>query len=161
MKQAMAIAAVMEFSGSVAVGSRVTDTIRLRIVDPQLFDHTPSVLLLAMTCTIIGSSCFLTLATRHGLPVSTTHSLIGGLVGTATASVGIKEVNWGIDGASQVFAAWVIAPGIAGIIGAALFLFTKHFILTKHNAPRKAFYTIPIYTFITIALLTSTSTILP
>ncbi|KAH7368085.1 phosphate-repressible phosphate permease [Plectosphaerella cucumerina] len=154
MKQAMAIAAVMEFSGSVAVGSRVTDTIRLRILDPQLYSQTPSVLLLAMTCTIVGSSIFLTIATRHGLPVSTTHSLIGGLVGTATASVGIKKVNWGIDGASQVFAAWVVAPGIAGIIGAGLFLFTKHFILTKHNAPLKAFYSIPVYTFITVALLT-------
>lgn len=155
MKQAAMIAAVMEFSGSVAVGSRVTDTIRLKILDPHLYDDNPSILLLAMTCTITGSSLFLTFATRHGLPVSTTHSLVGGLVGVATASVGIDKVDWSISGASQVFAAWVVAPGISGIFGALLFLFTKYAVLTKRDAPRKAFYTIPFYTFLTIALLTS------
>ncbi|CAH0058052.1 unnamed protein product [Clonostachys solani] len=154
MKQAMAIAAVMKLSGSLAVGSRVTDTIRLKIVDPKLYEQEPSVLLLAMTCTIIASAIFLTFATRQGLPVSTTHSLVGGLVGAATASVGITKVDWSINGASQVFAAWFVAPGISGCLGAALFLFTKYFILTKHNAPRKAFYSIPVYTFITVGLLT-------
>uniref|UniRef100_A0A0B7KCG6 Phosphate transporter n=1 Tax=Bionectria ochroleuca TaxID=29856 RepID=A0A0B7KCG6_BIOOC len=133
MKQAMAIAAVMELSGSLAVGSRVTDTIRLKIVDPKLYEQEPSVLLLAMACTIIASAIFLTFATRQGLPVSTTHSLVGGLVGAATASVGITKVDWSIN---------------------ALFLFTKYFILTKHNAPRKAFYSIPVYTFLTVGLLT-------
>ncbi|CRK16354.1 hypothetical protein BN1723_004338 [Verticillium longisporum] len=154
MKQAMMIASVMEFSGSVAVGSRVTDTIRTKIIDPHLYDEYPSVLLLAMTCTIVASSVFLTFATRHGFPVSTTHSLIGGLVGAATASVGIEKINWSIRGVSQVFAAWVIAPGISGTIGACLFLFTKHIILTRQNAPRKAFYTIPVYTFVTIGAIT-------
>lgn len=157
MKQAMAIASVMEFSGSVAVGSRVTDTIRNHILDPHLYDGYPGVLLLAMTCAITASSIFLTIATRYGLPVSTTHSLVGGLVGAATASVGIKEVNWTWTGVPRVFAAWVVAPGISGCIGAVVFLFTKHFILTKKNAPRRAFISIPFYTFITFGLITSTS----
>jgi solute carrier family 20 (sodium-dependent phosphate transporter) len=70
MKQAMAIAAVAEFGGAVTVGSRVADTIRTRIIDPAQYDDAPSVLLLAMMCAIIGSSLFLTIATRYGLPVS-------------------------------------------------------------------------------------------
>ncbi|RTE75045.1 hypothetical protein BHE90_010493 [Fusarium euwallaceae] len=154
MKQAMLVAAVCEFGGSVSVGSRVADTIRTKIVDPHHFDTSPAVLLLAMMCTIMGSSLFLTFATRQGLPVSTTHSLIGGLVGAATASIGIDKVNWGWHGVSQIFAAWVIAPAIAGCIGGLLFFFTKKFVLTRHTAVKRAFYSIPLYTYLTVAALT-------
>lgn len=151
----MAIAACMEFAGSVSVGARVADTIRTKIVDPHLYDNQPAVLLLAMMCTIIASSLFLTIATRYSLPVSTTHSIVGGIVGAATASVGIHQVNWGWRGVSQVFAAWAIAPGISGTIGAILFLITKHFVMTRRRAVRYAFMSIPIYTFITVGSLAS------
>jgi solute carrier family 20 (sodium-dependent phosphate transporter) len=153
MKQAMAIAAVMEFAGAVSVGSRVAATIRNDIIEPHLYDSQPAVLLLAMMCAIIGSSTFLTIATRLGFPVSTTHSIIGGLVGAGTASIGIQKVNWEWDGVSQIFAAWVIAPGIAGCFGALLFLITKHVVLTRKFAVRNAFISIPIYTFITVGAL--------
>ncbi|WQF81098.1 Putative phosphate transporter [Colletotrichum destructivum] len=154
MKQAMAVAAVAEFSGAVSVGSRVTDTLRTAIVDPHLYDAEPAVLLLVMTCAVFGSSVFLTLATAHGLPVSTTHSIVGGLVGAATASVGIRNVSWGWNGVSQVFAAWIVAPGLSGALGALLFLGTKRFVLTRTNAVRNAFLTIPFYTFLTFGALT-------
>jgi sodium-dependent phosphate transporter len=151
----MLIAACMEFSGSVAVGSRVAETVREKIIDPHLYDAQPSVLMLTMMCAIFGSSTFLTIATRFGLPVSTTHSIIGGLVGAGTASVGIHQIHWGWHGVSQVFAAWAIAPGIAGALGATLFLITKHFVLSSKYAVHRALFSIPIYTFITIGLLTS------
>lgn len=161
MKQAMAIAACMEFAGSVTVGSRVADTIRTKIIDPTLYESQPAVLLLAMMCTLVGSSTFLTLATRFGLPVSTTHSVIGGLVGAGTASVGINKISWGFRGVSQVFAAWAIAPGIAGIFGATLFTITKHIVMTKRQAVKRAFFSIPVYTFVTVGALTSEFTPLP
>ncbi|KAF4470034.1 family inorganic phosphate transporter [Fusarium albosuccineum] len=154
MKQAMLVAAVCEFGGSVSVGSRVADTIRTKIVDPHHYDSSPGVLLLVMMCTIMGSSLFLTFATRRGLPVSTTHSLIGGLVGAATASIGIDKVNWGWHGVSQIFAAWIIAPAIAGCIGGLLFFLTKKFVLTRHTAVKRAFYSIPFYTYLTVGALT-------
>lgn len=157
MKQAMVVAAVCEFSGSITVGARVADTIRNKIVNPHHYDSTPSVLLLAMMCTIIGSSIFLTFATRNGMPVSTTHSIIGGIVGTATASIGIDKVNWGWNGVSQVFAAWIIAPGIAGCLGGLLFLVTKKCVLTRRMAAKRALYSIPFYTYLTVASLTSLS----
>ncbi|KAJ5015495.1 Phosphate-repressible phosphate permease pho-4 [Colletotrichum sp. SAR 10_99] len=92
---AMVIATFAEFGGSVSIGSRVADTIRNRIIDPHLYDDRPSVLLLVMMCAIFGSSVFLSVATRNGLPISTTHSIIGGIVGAATASVGIGKISWG------------------------------------------------------------------
>jgi sodium-dependent phosphate transporter len=90
------------------------------------------------------------------MPVSTTHAIIGGLVGTATASIGIKKVNWGWSGVSQVFAAWVVAPGLAGVLGAVLFFFTKKAVLTKPTAVKRAFISIPFYTFLTVGSITST-----
>ena len=155
MKQALMIAAVMEFGGSVAVGSRVAETIRTKIINPNLYEHDPGVLLLVMMCAIIGSSLFLTVATHNGLPVSTTHSIIGGMVGSGVASVGFKQVSWGWGGVSQVFAAWIIAPGIAGILSATLFLITKHVVLRYQNAVRRAFFSIPFYVFVTFGAVTS------
>ncbi|EGX88530.1 phosphate-repressible Na+/phosphate cotransporter Pho89, putative [Cordyceps militaris CM01] len=149
LKQAMVIASFCEFAGSVSVGGRVSDALRTKIVDPHLFDDSPQVLLLAMMCTVMASSIFLTIATRYGMPVSTTHSVIGGMIGTATASVGINKVNWGWQGASQVFLAWVIAPGIAGVLGAMVFFITKRLILMNRNSVRRAFWSIPFFTFLT------------
>ncbi|KAJ2897349.1 Phosphate-repressible phosphate permease pho-4 [Zalerion maritima] len=153
LKQAMGLAAVMEFSGSISVGSRVADTIRTHVIDETLYASDPGVLLLAMMCAIVGSSVFLTFATHYGFPVSTTHSIIGGFVGAGTASIGITKINWGWNGVSQVFAAWVIAPGIAGIVAAVLFLITKYAVLLRKEAARKALASIPVYTFLTVAAL--------
>lgn len=152
----MAVASVCEFAGSVAVGERVADTIRTKIIDPHLYDESPPVLLLAMMCAIVGSSTFLTIATRYGMPVSTTHSIVGGLVGAATASIGIQKVHWGWDGVSQVFAAWVVAPGIAGVFGAVIFFCTRKFVLSSKAAVQRAWHSIPFFTFLTVASITST-----
>lgn len=136
------------------MGSRVADTIRTHIIEEDLFELNPQVLLLGMMCAIVGSSVFLTMATRYGFPVSTTHSIIGGFVGAGIASVGVRRIKWGWNGVSQVFAAWVIAPGLAGLIGAILFLITKYIVLTRSEAPVRAFWSIPLYTFCTVASLT-------
>ena len=72
MKQAMCIATVMEFAGAVLVGSRVADTIRSKILSVKAFETNPSVLMLGMFCALVGSSTWLTIATKIGLPVSTT-----------------------------------------------------------------------------------------
>lgn len=106
------------------VGARVADTIRSKILSTKAFEQEPTVLMLGMTCALVASSCYLTIATRIGLPVSTTHSIIGGVIGVGIASLGTDGVQWGWNGVSQVFAAWAIAPGIAGCFGAIIFTIT-------------------------------------
>lgn len=155
LKQAMLIASVMEFTGSTAVGSRVADTIRTKLIDPHQFDGSPQVLLLAMMCTIMSSSVFLTVATRYGMPISTTHAVVGGLIGTATASIGIGKVSWGWNGVTQIFVAWLVAPLISGCFGAILFYITKRCVLVKPSAVKRAFYSIPFYSFLTIGSIIS------
>jgi sodium-dependent phosphate transporter len=102
----MCIASVMEFAGAMLVGSRVTDTIRTKVISTKLYESDPSVLMLAMTCAIVGSATYLTIATRFTMPVSTTHSIMGGVIGVGIASAGTQGVNWSFKGVSQVFAAW-------------------------------------------------------
>ncbi|KIW80462.1 hypothetical protein Z517_07078 [Fonsecaea pedrosoi CBS 271.37] len=156
--QAMAIASVMEFAGSVAVGARVADTIRTKIVDPDLFEGTPTMLMLGMTCAVIGSSVYLTIATKLGLPVSTTHSIMGGVIGMGIASVGASDITWwGGDvnsGVVSVFLAWIIAPFCSGAFAAITFLITKYLVMLRQNPLMKALVSIPIYFGITSGLIT-------
>lgn len=78
MLQAMCIATVCEFGGAVLAGSRVSGTIKNDVIPAEAFADQPSMLMLAMCCALVGSSLWLTLATKIGLPVSTTHSIVGG-----------------------------------------------------------------------------------
>ncbi|KAG8624215.1 hypothetical protein KVT40_009191 [Elsinoe batatas] len=130
LPQAMGIAVVMEFAGAVLAGARTAGTIRNDIIAVEAFEDSPSVLMLGMLCALIGSSLFLTLATKIGLPVSTTYCIIGGIIGVGFATVG-----------ASVFAAWGIAPCVAACFGALLFLFTKYGVLRAKNPLRAGMIT--------------------
>lgn len=93
LKQAMVIASITEFTGALAVGARVADTIRTKVIKIDQFKDEPSILMLAMTCALIGSSVYMTIATRYGLPVSTTHSIMGGVIGVGVATLGVDGVT--------------------------------------------------------------------
>lgn len=155
--QAMILGSIMEFAGSVGVGARVADTIRTKVVDTTLFSDDPALLMLGMVCAVVASSLYLTMATRIGLPVSTTHSIMGGVIGMGVAAVGADGVQWvgkGInDGVVSVFLAWVIAPGLAGAFASIIFLITKYGALIRSNPVYKAFVMVPIYFGITASLL--------
>jgi len=93
MRQAVAVASVMEFAGAIGAGARVAETIRTKIIDPNLFKDDPAVLMLGMVCALIGSSTYVFAATKVGLPVSTTHSIMGGVIGMGFATVGASKVG--------------------------------------------------------------------
>jgi len=142
------------------VGATVADTIRTKVVDLDLFDGNAPLLMLGMMCALVASSLYLTFATKIGLPVSTTHSIMGGVIGMGIALVGSDGIKWwGGDinsGVVQVFLAWVIAPFCSAAFGAIIFLVTKYGILLRSNPAFKALCTIPFYFFLTCTLLAST-----
>jgi sodium-dependent phosphate transporter len=141
------------------VGARVAETIRTKIINPNLFAANPQLLMLGMVCAICGSSIFLTIATRLGMPVSTTHSIVGGVIGMGVASVGAKHITWWggsiSSGVVQVFLAWIFAPIISCCFASIIFLVTKYAVLLRQNPVMKGFVAVPIYFGITSALLTS------
>ncbi|OBT69868.1 hypothetical protein VE03_00472 [Pseudogymnoascus sp. 23342-1-I1] len=154
LKQAMFLATIMEFAGAIGVGGRVADTIRTKIVSIDLFKGDASVLMIGMTCALVSSSIYLSIATRLGMPVSSTHSIMGGVIGMGIATVGAKNISWGWTGVAQVFAAWAIAPGLSGIFGAIIFTITKYGVLKRENPVKAAFFMVPVYFAFTTGILT-------
>ncbi|CAE6358758.1 unnamed protein product [Rhizoctonia solani] len=158
MRQAVAIASVMEFLGAVLVGARVASTIRNGIIDISIFNQDPAMLLLAMVCAVCASSLWLTMATRLSMPVSTTHSIIGSLIGVGIAAGGAGSVKWGWNGngVAFVFASWVIAPIVAGGFAAIVFLITKFVVLNREGdaSVKWGLIVAPVYFFVVSAVLT-------
>lgn len=161
--QAMVAASILEFAGAVGVGGRVADTVRTKIVDVHSFDESPALLMLGMTCAVIASSLYLTMATKLGMPVSTTHSILGGVLGMGVGALGGGGVVWigyhedgGLDisqGVVQVFLAWVIAPVMSGTFAALIFLLTKYGVLLRSNPTTKGLFAIPFFAWFTASMI--------
>jgi len=135
MKRAVIIAAILEFSGAFLVGSTVTDTVRKGIIDPQLFMGTPEILMFGMLGALLAAAVWLQIATYFGLPVSTTHSIIGAIIGFALVAGGSGAVAW--PKVSKIVASWVVSPLMGGIISFFIFNFIKTKMLNVPN-PIKA-----------------------
>lgn len=152
--QAMILAAIMEFLGAVLAGSRVSDTIRSKIIDIDVFADDPATLMLTMACALVGSSLWLSLATKIGMPVSTTHSIVGAVIGAGIAAVGGDNIHWGWNGFSQIVASWFIAPAIAGAFASIIFLISKYAVLERKHDVRNGFVLMPILIYLTLSILT-------
>jgi len=151
MWQAVLLAGLMEFLGAVLLGGRVTDTIRKGIVDIATFENHDDLLMAGMMSAIFVVGIWLFLATYLELPVSTTHSTIGAIVGFGLCSPGgAAAVNWTNIG--LIAASWVVAPLISCTISAVGFFLIRYFILRSDNSFQRAFLFFPILVFITVLL---------
>ncbi|MCF7984872.1 MAG: inorganic phosphate transporter [Thiohalocapsa sp.] len=130
VKQAILIAAVFEFAGAFLAGGTVTSTIRKGIIDPEPLTGSPELLVYGMLAALLAAAVWLMIATTRGWPVSTTHSIVGAIVGFAVAGIGIEAVDWGTIG--QIAASWVVSPVLGGVLALLLMLSIRKLIL---NAP--------------------------
>jgi len=153
MKTAVIIAIFMEFGGAFLLGSATAETIRSGIVDLTYFQQNPNILMLGMWCALIGSSTWVLLATSFGLPVSTTHSIVGGVMGMGIASFGLQCVYWGMDGFARIAITWVTSPLISGIVAALIYLSVKYLVLIHENSFERGLRMLPVYFFITITVM--------
>lgn len=153
MAQAGILATFTEFIGAVALGSRVTDTIKNGIITIDRFEGRPGTLMLAMGCAEVGNASWLLLATRLGFPVSTTHTVVGSLVGVGFAAKSPITWAWKSGSVSQVAASWVIAPAIAAAFSALIFATVKYSVLDRQDSFKWAMRLIPVYIATTAAIL--------
>lgn len=153
MPQVGVLSMVTEFVGAVALGKRVTDTIKNDIIDIGRFDGNPGALILAMTCAEIGSATWLMVATALGFPVSTTQTIVGALVGVGFGSQADIAWSWDEGGVSQVAASWGIAPAVAGAFAAILFATLKFGVLERRDSFKWGMRLIPLYLAFTGAVL--------
>jgi PiT family inorganic phosphate transporter len=95
IRQAIIIAVVFEFSGAFLAGGEVTSTIRKGIIDPQLLSGTPELLVYGMISALLAAGIWLLVASTFGWPVSTTHTIVGAIVGFAAVGISVDAVSWG------------------------------------------------------------------
>jgi len=145
MRQAVLLAAVFEFAGAFLVGGHVTNTVRKGIVSPEVFQGSPEVFVLGMLAALLAAGIWLNLATFLGLPVSTTHSIIGAIVGFGLLVGGVSAIHWGK--LLSVVMSWVISPLCGGFVGWVTFTIIKRTVLTSWNPVRAARRIVPILIF--------------
>jgi len=143
MGGAIVIAAVFEASGALIAGGDVVNTIKKGIIDISAFgDHTES-FIWAMMAALLSAALWLNLATYFKAPVSTTHSIVGGVMGAGIAAAGFSIVSWGTMG--KIAASWIISPVLGGII-AAIFLYSiKKSMVYKEDRITAAKKWVPVY----------------
>ena len=151
LKQAVIVAAIFEFAGAFLAGGQVTSTIRKGIVDADLLVGTPELLIFGMLAALLAAGIWLLIATKYGLPVSTTHSIVGAIVGFAAVGIGIEAVKWGKVG--SIAASWVVSPVIAGTLAYALFRSVQKLVLDTSNPMKNAVRYVPLYIFLTGAMI--------
>ncbi len=155
IKQAFIIAAVFEFAGAYLAGGEVTKTIRKGMIDAQMLSGTPELVVYGMMAALLAAGIWLLVASRAGWPVSTTHSIVGAIVGFAAVGIGMDAVNWGKVG--TIVMSWVISPALSGVIAYWLFVSVQRLILDTKEPLENAKRYVPYYIFLVgfiIALVT-------
>ncbi|KAI9316129.1 solute carrier family 20 [Obelidium mucronatum] len=123
--QACCIAIFTEFIGAIALGASTTGTIKDGIIALSMFDKRQDLLMSAFMCALIGSSTWVMTATRFGWPVSTTHSIVGAIIGVGISAYGTDAVNWAWEGkgVAQIVASWLISPAVAALLAALIYVY--------------------------------------
>jgi PiT family inorganic phosphate transporter len=155
IRQAIVVAAIFEFLGAVLAGGAVTDTVRKGIVDSDLLIGSPELLVYGMLAALLAAGTWLFIASKNGWPVSTTHSIVGAIVGFAAVGIGVDAVQWGKVG--TIVMSWVISPLTAGFLAYLIYQSVQRLILRQEDPLAKAKRYVPVYIFLaafTITLVT-------
>ena len=152
IKQAVIIAAIFEFAGAILAGGQVTSTIRKGIIDVSELGATPEILIFGMLAALLAAGTWLLVASFKGWPVSTTHSIVGSMVGFAVVGIGMDAVYWGKIG--TIVMSWVTSPLLAGVLSYMLFRSIQKVILDTDNPLENAKRYVPYYVFLVGFMLT-------
>lgn len=155
IKQAILVAMVFEFAGAYLAGGQVTETIKSGIVDATLI--TPDLMVLGMMSALLAAGTWLLIASMRGWPVSTTHSIVGAVIGFAAVGVSMDAVNWA--GVGPIVASWVISPVLSGTVAFGLFVSVQKLIIDTDEPFLNAKRFVPLYMFLTgfmVSLVTVT-----
>ncbi len=146
VKQAIVIAAIFEFAGAFIAGGTVTKTIRKGIIDPSSISGTPEILVYGMLAALLAAGIWLMVASTRGWPVSTTHTIVGAIVGFAVVGIGVDAVNW--DKIGKIVASWLVSPLIGGSIAYVLMMSIRKLIINTENPFQNAKKWGPMYIFL-------------
>lgn len=134
IKQAVLIAAIFEFLGAFLAGGGVTQTIRKGVIDPALFDANLEILIYGMISALFAAGTWLLIASLRGWPVSTTHTIVGAIVGFGIYALGFDKVNWSVVG--NIALSWITSPLSSAIVAALFYYICKELILKENTKYR-------------------------
>ncbi len=154
-RQALLIAAVFEFSGAFFAGSHVADTIKGNIIQSGLFTDNPELLARGMMAALLGASIWLHVATWLGQPVSTTHAIIGAVIGFGLTAHGLACVQWAKMG--RIAASWFVSPLVGGMLGFLIYKAIRRFILRSETPAAQARKAMPFVLALIAFILLSTA----
>ena len=154
LRRAVLVAAVLEFAGAFLAGSSVSQTVRKGIVDADLFTGDPTAFVCGMMAALLAAGTWLAIASYFGWPDSTTHSIVGAIIGFGMLSGGVEAVHWSKVG--QIVASWVVSPLLSAAISYVSFkLLLKH-IFYQRNPLLATKRLAPLLVFIVLTILTLT-----
>lgn len=133
LKQAIIMAGVLEFLGAILFGQEVTSTLGTKIANPVLFVTTPQTLVMGMISVLLSGGIWLQVATSRGLPVSSSHAIVGAIAGFSWVSLGIEAIDWSSMG--LITMGWILTPIISGAISAGLYGLIRHWIFNQLHPP--------------------------
>jgi sodium-dependent phosphate transporter len=156
--QIIGLASVFEFTGAMVLGSPVTNTLAGSISNVSFFKSQPYVLMYGMLCALAGSSTWLYTATYLGLPVSTTHSIVGGIMGFSMVYKGVDGVVWlksipdfpYVAGFVPIVISWISSPIITAIMSAGIYSIVRYGIIKSEHAINRSVNFLPIVVFFTV-----------
>ncbi|MHC5024163.1 MAG: inorganic phosphate transporter [Planctomycetota bacterium] len=154
LKRAVILAAILEFGGAYFVGTHVSETVRKGIIDPSLFSNDAMSFMLGMLAALLAAAVWLQVASYFGWPVSTTHSIVGAVVGFGAVYGGISAVHW--DKVGMIVASWVVSPLLSGVISYFIFRFLLRQIFYAPHPVRAAKRLAPYIVFLVFSILTLT-----
>lgn len=154
LRRAVIVAAIFEFSGAVLVGTNVSETVRQGIVDPALFASDGTSFMLGMLASLLAAGVWLQLASYKGWPVSTTHTIVGAIVGFGTVYGGLSAIHW--DKVGMIAASWIISPLLSGTLSYMIFRFLLRRIFHDPRPLRSAKKLAPYIVFFVFVILTLT-----
>lgn len=143
IKQAIIIAMIFEFAGAYLAGGEVTSTIRKGIIDSAYFVDSPELLVYGMISALLAAGIWLVVASALGWPVSTTHSIVGAIVGFAAVGVSADSVAW--SKVLGIVGSWIITPAISGFIAFTIFQSVQKLIFNTDNPLENAKRYVPFY----------------
>jgi PiT family inorganic phosphate transporter len=148
LKQALLIAAVLEFLGAFLLGSNVSETIQNGIINPMAFSANPNVLVLGMLSALLSTAIWLQIATMCKWPVSTTHAIVGAVIGFGAVVSGIETVKWNVVG--TIALSWVLSPSLSALAAYLLFAYIQRKILHAYNPLHATKRIAPIMVFLVL-----------
>lgn len=149
MRRAVFLAAIFEFSGAFTVGANVTETIQSGLIQTELFANSPILLVIGLCAALLGASLWLQFASFFGLPVSTTHAIIGAILGFAGLAGGFKAIQW--DEVASIALSWIVSPALSGIVSYFLFSVLQRRILFAMSPAQATRAVMPFMTGIIFA----------